>query len=308
MPIHRSVESRRLKTAAIFLSLIFILLLSSGLNARQNQQTVTSKHCLWEIKTPTNKVFLLGSLHLFKSEAYPLAPAIDMAYRNSSKVVFEIDIGAIEEPAVQARMLRLAIYPEGQNLLQHIPPDMKKALKKKLADLGLPLEQMVRFKPWFLAITLTTLELQRLGFSPLSGIDVHYYSRARSDEKEVAYFESVDYQLDLLGNMSADDQISFLGQTLKDLELAAGMADDLMRYWQNGQADELHTLPFKSFDEFPEIENRLLLQRNKDWVKQIETMLGGPENTFIVVGAGHLVGPDSVVDLLRKKGYKVKQK
>ena len=308
MPNHRCVESRRLKIVGILLSLISTLLLSSGLDARQNQQTITSKHCLWEIKTPTNKVFLLGSLHLFKSDAYPLAPVIDMAYRNSSKVVFETDIGAMEEPAVQARMLRMAMYPEGQNLLQHIPSDMQKALKKKLTGHGLPLEQMVRFKPWFLAITLTTLELQRLGFSPLSGIDVHYYGRARLDEKELDYFESIDYQLDLLGNMSADDQISFLGQTLKDLELAADMADDLMRYWQNGQAEELHALLFKSFEEYPEIENRLLLQRNKDWVKKIETMLGGPENAMIVVGAGHLVGPDSVIDLLRKKGYKVKQR
>lgn len=308
MPIYHCVESRRLKIVGILLGLMFTLLLASGLNARQNQQTVTPKHCLWEIKTPANKVFLLGSLHLFKSDAYPLAPAIDMAYRDSSKVVFETDIGAMEEPAVQARMLRMAIYPEGKNLLQHIPLEMQKAIKNKLADLGLPLGQMVRFKPWFLAVTLTTLELQRLGFSPLSGIDVHYYNRARLDEKEVVYFESVDYQLDLLGNMSADDQISFLGQTLKDLELAVDMADDLMRYWQNGQANELHALLFKSFDAYPEIENRLLLQRNKDWVKQIEAMLGRPENTFIVVGTGHLVGPGSVVDLLRKKGYKVKQK
>lgn len=308
MPICRSVESVRLKTVAVLSGLILALMLSSGLNARQNQQTATPKHCLWEIKTPANKVFLLGSLHLLRSDAYPLAAAIDRAYRNSSKVVFEIDIGAMEEPAVQTRMLSMAIYPEGQNLLQHIPPDMQKALKKKLADLGLPLEQLIRFKPWFLAVTLTTLELQRLGFSPLSGVDVHYYSRARSDEKELGYFESIDFQLDLLGNMSADDQKSFLGQTLKDLELAAEMSDDMMRYWQNGQAEKLHDLLFKSFEAYPEIENRLLLQRNKDWVEQIETMLGGPENVFIVVGAGHLIGPESVIDLLRKKGYTVKQR
>ena len=308
MPTHRSVASRRLKTAAVLLSIFFTLLLSSGLNARQKQQTVSAKNCLWEIKTSANRVYLLGSLHLLKSDAYPLAPAIDKAYRNSPKVVFETDIGAMEEPAVQARMLHMAVYPEGQNLLQHIPPDMQEALKKKLADLGLPMEQMVRFKPWFLAVTLTTLELQRLGFSPLSGIDVHYYSRARSDEKELAYFESIDYQLDLLGNMNGDDQISFLGQTLKDLEVAAEMADDMMRYWQTGQAEKLHALLFKSFEDYPGIENRLLLQRNKDWVEQIETMLEGPENVFIVVGAGHLVGPGSVVDLLREKGYKVKQR
>jgi uncharacterized protein YbaP (TraB family) len=303
-----SVEPRRLKAACLVLSLIVTLFVSTGLNAREKKQTVTQKHCLWEIETSASKVYLLGSLHLLKSDAYPLAAEIDSAYRHSQKVVFETDIGAMEDPAVQARMLGMAMYPEGQTLLQHIPPDMQKALKKKLSDLGLPMEAMVRFKPWFLAVTLTTLELQRLGFSALSGIDVHYYGRAQSDEKALDFFESVDYQLDLLGNMSADDQKSFLGQTLKDLEIAAEMADDMMRYWQNGQAKKLHALLFKSFEDYPEIENRLLLQRNKDWVEQIESMMGGPENVFIVVGAGHLIGPQSVVDLLREKGYKVKQR
>ena len=308
MPTQQSFESSRLKMTAILLSLMFTLLISTGLDARQNQQTVTQKHCLWEVETSNSKIFLLGSLHLLKSEAYPLAAEIDSAYRLSPKVVFETDIGAMGDPAVQARMLNMAMYPEGQSLLQHIPPEMQKALKEKLADLGLPMETFVRFKPWFLAVTLTTLELQRLGFSPLSGIDVHYYGRAQSDEKELDFFESIDYQLGLLGNMGADDQESFLGQTLKDLEIAAQMADDMMRYWQNGQVEKLHALLFKSFEDYPEIENRLLLQRNKDWVEKIEVMLAEPENVFVVVGAGHLVGPGSVVELLRQKGYKVKQR
>ena len=166
----------------------------------------------------------------------------------------------------------------------------------------------VGFKPWFIAVTLTTLELHRLGFSPLNGIDAHYYGRARSDEKEIGFLEPIDYQLDLLGNMNPDDQTAFLGQTLEDLEIAGEMADDMMAYWQKGQADRLYALLFKSFEEYPAIKDRLLLQRNKDWAKKIETMLGEPENIFIVVGAGHLVGPQSVVAFLKQKGYKVRQK
>ncbi len=308
MAIHLLVKLSRRSAAIFFLSLIFTLFIAAGLNAQQNQQTAVQKHCLWEVETPTNRVFLLGSLHLLKSDAYPLAAEIDTAYRLSPKVIFETDIGAMEDPAVQARMLNMGLYPEGQSLLQNISGDMRMALQKRITDLGLPMEAFVRFKPWFLAVTLTTLELQQLGFSPAYGIDVHYYGRARSDEKEIDFFEAIDYQLDLLGSMSAEDQNAFLGQTLKDLEIAAEMADDMMRYWQKGQVDKLYSLLFKSFEDYPEIEDRLLLQRNKDWVKKIETMLGEPENIFIVVGAGHLVGPQSVVALLKQKGYKVKQK
>ena len=308
MAIHLSIKPKFLKTASIIWVLIFSLFISTGLNAKQNKQTAVGQHCLWEVETPTNKVFLLGSLHLLKSDAYPLAVEINMAYRASPKVVFETDIGAMEDPAVLARWLNMAVYPEGQTLLQDISPDTRVALEKKMTDLGLPMEQFVRIKPWFIALTLTTHELQRLGFSPLHGIDVHFNGRARSDGKTIDFFESIDFQLDLLGNMSADDQNAFLGQTLKDLEIAAEMADEMMKYWQKGQVDKLHTLLFKSFEDYPEIEDRLLLQRNKDWVKKIEPMLAEPENVFIVVGAGHLIGPHSVIDLLKQKGYKVKQR
>jgi uncharacterized protein YbaP (TraB family) len=308
MAIHLCVKRKRLKTAGVILSLIFILLVSAGVTAQQNQPTAASKHCLWEVESPSNKVFLLGSLHVLKSDAYPLAKEINQAYSISSKVVFETDIGGMMDPAVQARMLSMGLYPEGESLLQNISGDTRSTLQKRMAELGLPLEQFARFKPWLLAVTLTTLELQRLGFSPAYGIDVHYYGRARSDKKKIDFFEPIEYQLDLLGNMSAENQNAFLGQTLKDLEVAAEMADDMMAYWQKGQSDKLYSLLFKSFKGYSEIEDLLLLQRNKDWLDKIESMLGEPENIFIVVGAGHLVGPQGVVALLKQKGYKVKQK
>ena len=308
MALHLYVKRKRLKTAGFILSLIFMLLVSAGVNAQQNQPAAALKHCLWEVASPFNKVFLLGSLHVLKSDAYPLAKEINKAYSASPKVVFETDIGGMMDPSVQAKMLSMGLYPEGESLLQNISADIRGDLQKKMAELGLPLEQFARFKPWLLAVTLTTLELQRLGFSPAYGIDVHYYGRARSDKKMIDYFESIDYQLDLLGNMDPDDQTAFLGQTLKDLEIAGEMADDMMTYWQKGQADKLYALLYKSFEGYSEIEDRLLLQRNKDWLDKIETLLEEPENVFIVVGAGHLVGPEGVVALLKQKGYKVKQR
>lgn len=308
MTLQLCVKRKRLKIASFMLCLIFILLVSAGVNSQQNQPAAASKHCLWEVAGPSNKVFLLGSLHVLKSDAYPLANEINHAYSVSPKVVFETDIGGMIDPTVQAKMLSMGLYPEGESLLPNIPADMRRALQKRMADLGLPLEQFARFKPWLLAVTLTTLELQRMGFSPAYGIDVHFYGRAQSDKKVIGFFESIDYQLGLLGNMDTEDQTAFLGQTLKDLEIAAEMADEMMTYWQKGRADKLYSLLYKSFEGYSEIEDRLLLQRNKDWLDKIETMLEEPENIFIVVGAGHLVGPEGVVALLKQKGYKVKQR
>ena len=309
MAIHIHDKRNRLRTLFFILCLSAILFVSVGLHAQQSKPTSSPKHCLWQVETPLNRaVFLLGSLHVLKSDTYPLANAINEAYSLSQEVVFETDLAAMMDPAIQAKMVAMGLYPEGQTLFQNISDEMRSALKKKMADLGMAMAHFGRFRPWFMAVTLTALELQRLGFSPEYGIDVHFYGRAGSDQKEIGYLEPVDFQLDLLGKMNEQDQNAFLGQTLNDLDVAAQMADDMLKSWQKGDVDNLYAVLFKSFEGYPQIENRLLGQRNLVWVKKIEEMMAEDKNIFIIVGAGHLIGPGSVVALLKEKGYKVKQK
>jgi hypothetical protein len=298
----------RNRPLTFFLSLFFLLVVSSQLFARQIEETAPSKSCLWVVETTSNQVFLLGSLHVLKSSAYPLAAEIDRAYASSQRIVFETNLGAMMEPAIQARMIELGVYPEGQNLFQNISETTRKNLEKKLQELGIPLDYFSRFKPWFLAVSLATLELQRLGFNPLYGVDLHFYTKAKADEKELAYLESVEYQLNLLGKMNAQDQKSFLAQTLKDLDISAQLADDMMAAWQHGEADDLYEILFESFADHPGIEDRLLTRRNQDWLPQIEKMLKTPKITMVIVGAGHLIGPEGLVELLKQKGYDVKQR
>ena len=107
--------------------------------------------------------------------------------------------------------------------------------------------------------------------------------------------------------MVKKDQNAFLNQTLKDLGIVNDWATDLVKYWKTGDTDKLHDILYKGFKNYPDIHNRFFIQRNKKWVEKIETLMQGNKNILFIVGAGHLVGPDSVVDLLRKKGYTVKQ-
>jgi uncharacterized protein YbaP (TraB family) len=147
----------------------------------------------------------------------------------------------------------------------------------------------------------------RMGFSPQYGIDVHFFARAKSAGKEIGFLESTEFQIDLLGSMDKQDQNAFLNQTLKELELADELAGGLVKFWKAGDAARLHDLLSKSFKNYPDLYERLLIQRNKKWTKEIEGAMRKNKNTLFVVGVGHLVGPESVVDLLQTKGYPVKQ-
>jgi hypothetical protein len=291
----------------VFFLLIFFFTTELGLHAKSTAVQQTRQSCLWSIQSQSNTFYLLGSLHVLRQDAYPLAAAIAKAYADCRKIVFETDIAAMQEPAMQAKMLQLGLYPQGQNLLPNLDGHTRQLLARKMTELGLPLEQFVRFKPWFLALTLTTVELQRLGFNPIYGLDLHFFNKARTDAKEIGFLEPVELQLNLLANMVKKDQNAFLNQTLKDLEVVNELAADLVKFWKAGNADGLHQLLFKSFKDYPAIHDRLLIQRNKKWVKEIEGLMRENKNVLFVVGAGHLVGPESVVDLLKRRGYKVKQ-
>jgi uncharacterized protein YbaP (TraB family) len=291
----------------VFFLLAFFITTSFDLQAKTAAVQQTTKSCLWTVDSQSNKIYLLGSLHLLKSNAYPLAAVIEKAYADSRVIIFETDIAALQAPGVQAKLLELGIYPAEQNLLQNLDGNTRQQLEKKMSEIGLPLEQFSRFKPWFVALTLTTLELQRMGYNPAYGIDVYFFNKASADSKEIGFLEPAEFQINLLGKMVEQDQYDFLSQTLNDLEVVNKLAGDLVRSWKDGDADKLHELLSKSFKDYPHLHDRLLIQRNKNWVGQIEDAMRKNKNVLFVVGAGHLVGPESVVDLLKEKGYQVKQ-
>jgi len=289
-----------------FLPALFITT-SSGLQAKTSAVEQTTKSCLWTVETQSNKIYLLGSLHFLKQDDYPLPVSIKRAYADSQILVFETDIDAMQDPAVLAKMMELGMYSEGQNLLQNIDGSTRQLLEKKLAEFGLPIEAFFRFKPWFVALQIETVQLLQMGFSPQYGIDIYFFNKAKTAGKEVRFLESTEFQINLLGKMVEQDQNAFLKQTLKELEFADELAGGLVKFWKAGDADRLHDLLSKSFKDYPDLYDRLLIQRNKNWVKEIEGAMRKNKNALFVVGAGHLVGPDSVVDLLKKKGYQVKQ-
>ena len=291
----------------VFFLPAFFITTAFDLQAKTAAVQQTTKSCLWTIDSQSNKIYLLGSLHLLKPNAYPLAAAVEKAYADSRVIIFETDIAALQTPGVQAKLLELGIYPAEQNLLQNLDGNTRQQLEKKMSEIGLPLEQFSRFKPWFVALTLTTLELQRMGYNPAYGIDVYFFNKASADGKEIGFLEPAEFQINLLGNMANQDQYDFLTQTLNDLEVVNELSEDLVKSWKAGDADKLHELLSKSFNDYPHLHDRLLIQRNKNWVEQIEGAMRKNKNVLFVVGAGHLVGPESVVDLLKEKGYQVKQ-
>ena len=295
--------SRRLHWLKIIGFFLFFVVGISVSATALDQQKTRSKTSLWSVQSSGGRVYLLGSVHFLRQTDYPLPNAMEQAYANCDRVVFETNIGAMASPEIQQQMLGLGFYPENDNIFNHLSPSTADMLKKKLAGMGLPESLVSRLRPWTAAMTLEVLILKLMGFDEQAGIDFHFYQRSIAEGKHIEFFETVEYQLKLLAELDDRNQDALLRQTLKEMENIEELAPKMVSYWRSGNFEQLTGLSPMP----PYLHERLLTRRNQNWIARIQDYLVEPLNTLVVVGALHLAGPDSVVDLLRKNGYTVVQ-
>jgi uncharacterized protein YbaP (TraB family) len=301
------LERHRCPWQRVLLFIASVCAIFNLLHATQAAQAETEKHFLWSIRTQKNTVYLLGSVHFLREDAYPLAKAIEKAYNDSQKVVFEADIDRGKTPELQAKMMSLGLYQEGQTLKENVSEQTYKIVAAKVTAIGLPVSQFDRFRPWFAALMLTVMELQKMQFNPSYGVDAYFFRKAKEDGKQRIFLEPVEFQIDLFAKMGPREQESFLKQTMEDLAIIESMVSDMVNSWQTGDVDTLGSIMNMSFSKHTDIYNRLMVQRNRKWVSRIEDLLNKDGNVLVIVGAGHLVGDDNLLQLLRKRGYKIEQ-
>lgn len=263
-------------------------------------------HILWSLQGKTNKVYLLGSFHLLKaSETLPAA--IDAAYADAEALVMEIDMDDLDSAQMQQSVMELALLPEGQSLQQQLGPQTAEKFVASARALGVDPAMVDRFRPWFAAITLVQLQLMKLGFDPAAGVEQRLMRRAGDDGKPIQGLETVREQLEIMARLPDKQQREFLLYSVDDAGRMASEVDALLAAWRRGDAPQMAKLLQEGFDEYPDLYRPLTVERNRKWIPQIEQLLDDRDDYLVVVGALHLVGRDSVIDLLERKGYKIKQ-
>ena len=282
----------------------WVLLKPCFLSAAPNAQ---SKSCLWRVESDRQTVYIQGSLHLLKPSEYPLPKAIEDAFAASEILVLEVDLATAEDPAAQAMVLSKGILPAEQKLSDFLNYRTRQRLAKRLGELGISIDAFERFKPWFVVIAMTEAKLRELGFSAHHGVDWHFFRRARKRRMPIEGLETLEFQLSLFDRMSKAQQSALVEQTLRDLDTIEKQLNVIVGAWRTGDLEKLEETLLDSFSELPDLEAALITRRNKAWMTQIEKLLKGKKTAMVVVGAGHLPGPDGLLDLLRSRGFRVEQ-
>src|SRR5438874_13095489 len=103
------------------------------------------RNFLWKVSGKTGVVYLVGSIHLLTKDYYPLSPALDAAFKDSNLLVEEADLGEVEAPASQFKLLTRGLLPADESLESVLSPATYKLAAKRVGDLGMPIEPLNRF-------------------------------------------------------------------------------------------------------------------------------------------------------------------
>jgi uncharacterized protein YbaP (TraB family) len=295
------------KHSAVAIFLLLVIAAATQIYAAAAETAAPPKTCLWRIRSENTTVYLQGSIHLLSKEAYPLPPQIDIAFDASRRIVLEVDLSTMLSPEAQVDMLVKGMLPKGQSLTEILSPETLKLANACTAEIGLNMVAFKHYKPWMFVMTLTAAKLQQLGFSSQQGIDWHYFSRAQELEKPVLGLETVDEQLAFFDSMVADNQDTFVRQSLEDFALIESELEAILAAWRIGNMEVLEKTLLRNLNNYPEVHRLLISDRNKRWMTEINRIMKSGVTTMVIVGAGHLPGKDGLISLLRARGYAIEQ-
>jgi len=264
---------------------------------------------LWTVQGRENTVYLLGSVHVLRPGDAGLPRAALDAYADAEQLVMEIDLddASTGDPlAIAQQMQASAALPAGQSLQSVLGSDYAE-VARRAGEAGLDLAMFDRFQPWFVATLLLQLELAKRGFDPALGIEQQLAGRAVADRKPIMGLETPAQQFAVLSGLSLTDQKRFLLMTLDESAQADVELEQLLAAWRKGDTSALAALLSDEFERFPQLYRPLTEDRNRAWVGQLVDLLDDRDDYLVVVGALHLVGRNSVVELLRQRGHTVTQ-
>lgn len=266
------------------------------------------KPALWKIADADTTLYLFGTIHLLPPSLDWQTPAFTAALTEARAVYLEADT-EIPAAEINAIVRRTAMLPPDQNLSDLLTPAQQEALRAAAGRLDVSPVALERMRPWYAGVLLSDVAIRNTGFAQAYGVEAVLRPAARNAGKEIRYLETVDAQLSAYTILPNDVQVRLLDATVKELDTAGPSLTEMVNAWRSGDDATLARLVVdEQLATQPEIYETLMVRRNAAWAPRLDTVMRQETGTFLVaVGAGHLLGPDSVIVLMERLGHQPKR-
>lgn len=260
---------------------------------------------LWLVEDADTKVYLFGTIHVLKPDLKWQQENFKIALAASDVIYLEADISPEKERELGPVMMDMAMYKDGRTLLDALNDDEEAKLVEVSARFGLPMSTLTPMEPWMAGMTLGMFQVMQSGYSPVSGVESQLLVLANANETPLRYFETAEQQLSIFDDLDEETQVRFLNDTLDNIDTAKEDLDNLVQSWHRGDVKGVAELMNEDLND-EALTQAVLTDRNANWVAALDQLMVDEAGTFFVaVGAGHLAGHDSVIEMLEDKGMTV---
>lgn len=261
---------------------------------------------IWLLADEDTQIYMIGTVHILPDGIKWQTAKFDEIMANTDTLFLEADVKSPEaQMAGQQLIVEYAMFEEGQTLTGVLGDDAE-TVSAAFDSIGLPMKNFDGFKPWMGGLTLQLMSLVNDGYNVESGLETILTEMATANNIEMDYLETVEEQMKFLSGGTLEEQVEGLVFMANTLELGKETMSVLVDEWVDGDVEGLGVIV-----AIPEllggqgVYDRLLFERNTNWVPLIEDMLDEPGTKLVAVGAAHLAGPDSVITMLENKGHTI---
>lgn len=299
--LKRSVRRASAIAAALALTLGSLVALDA------QAQSGAAKSFIWKVQSGPRVMYVAGSVHALSADVYPLSPAFEEAFAASDTLVEEIDLGQSGLLALGPMLLSKAMYQDGRTFDKAVSKETHDLVVRQLKGFPMAAELIRPMKPWMVMLTLAAMQVQQAGLDPSLGLDQHFFDRATKARKTIIGLETAESQIDRFDTMPETLQEQMLRSTLDELGLQNKEIASMVAAWRRGDAATIERDMVRALQKYPAAYTSLIVERNHNWMPQLEQCLTRTTPCMVVVGAAHLVGPDGLLTLLQRKGYRIEQ-
>lgn len=266
--------------------------------------TAHADPALWVIEDADSKIYLFGTIHTLRPEDSWRSPEVDRALAESGQLFLEV-ADADDQEATLPVIRQFGVDLE-RDLSDRLDSACRAQLVTAVAEYGVNARGIERLRPWLAALSLGQAPLARAGYDPSLAVDFQLKQRAVEAHIPVSGLETAEGQVMRFAGLSENMQVALLCDTLDGLPGSIEKLGAVREAWLTGDVDALDRLLSEGIREsHPEVYDVVFAQRNLAMARAILGMLDGRGVSFVAVGVGHFVGPDSIRVHLERLGVHV---
>lgn len=262
---------------------------------------------LWEVSDTDTTIYLFGTIHLLPDNYSWRTPKLDQALNNSQQLVVETIVDQKNPTKLMQAMASLAFSPGLPPLASRVSPGKRAALAEAIRKSGVPPQALDKMETWAAAFILLGNQFRDMGLKGEDGVEIVLRNEFTSEGKPIGELETNLQQLSFFDKLPESAQRQLLEGAIDQSSESKTEFNQMLSAWSKGDVKAIARSFNHDLADSPALTQALLTTRNANWSRWIEQRMAQPGAIMIAVGAGHLAGKGSVIDLLKRDGFKVRR-